>query len=593
MNTIFKFALLLFLSVSIIQAKQIDSFEKSSLHYFNGIYVLDLHGSREEMMFAHGYFANKNVVAKSSPIEFFASIMDQSLVSRVGSFGGAVASRVVGQLLTAKLSKEDDKAYRAFALGYGIPKEKVFKALMYPDFGEILASVNYAENKVSEKLPDLGCSTFVVPQSDQNPGLLFARNLEFGGVGIFDRYPAVVYLHSTDPDDIPYVQLTALGLPGTHTAYNQSGIMVSLHQLTINQYSLVGDLILAVVDEVARRAHTLEEAKAIIESKKFTTAWKLIVASEKQNSGFVAEVSPKGKYFNTINNLGVGETNHVSQELLKTDEFFTSYNYLNSSLNRKVTMTQALDASSVFSVDSALNLLGDRTNPTTHENSFISLSKFNNIMSVLFSTEKQELYFGVSSRINTKPSSGIYVRLPLAFNTNFSTYQALAIKPSKQYSAALLEVDHQIRGAMTESNQSGDLKLVSEYLKKAVLAYPVDTDLNNVYAAVLIKLHGYSEGKSVVYLEEATEILSRSKGIAQGKNQKAVLDILSARIAVLKGHLDDAKSIYEGIVPTTSAMKSAIAEDLKLIRSSKAQANILERSRKVKITLSDMDILDF
>jgi hypothetical protein len=301
-----------------VQAKKVDFFEKSSLYYFDGVYVLDLHGTREEMMFAHGYFAAKNVKALS-PIDYFSAVMDKQLNDKFGGLGPSVVGTSVGALLKQRMNVEDEKAFKAFAMGYGQPSAKVFKALYYPDFGEMLAAVMYGKNRTVSEMPDLGCSTFVVPRSNINPGMLFARNLEFGGVGSFDRYPAVVYLNSTDTNDQPYIQMTALGLPGTHTAYNKSGIMISLHQLTVNQYSPVGDLILNVVDEIARRAHTLEEAKKIINSKKFTTPWKLIVASEPQNSGFVAEVTAKGKYYQDMPAAGLGESNHVSEKTLKED----------------------------------------------------------------------------------------------------------------------------------------------------------------------------------------------------------------------------------------------------------------------------------
>ena len=82
MKNLMFLGLILCLGLSSVHAKQIDFFEKSTLHYYNGLYVLDLHGTREEMMFAHGYFAAKNIKTHS-PINFFAGVMDKALVEKL------------------------------------------------------------------------------------------------------------------------------------------------------------------------------------------------------------------------------------------------------------------------------------------------------------------------------------------------------------------------------------------------------------------------------------------------------------------------------------------------------------------------------
>jgi hypothetical protein len=592
MKLIYFWVLVALISLSTAQAKKIDSYEKSSLHYFDGVYVLDLHGTREEMMFAHGYFASKNV-KENSPLEFFANVMDKALADKMNSWGVSIVSRTLDVLLKMNLSDEDDKAYRAFAKGMGVPADKVFKALYYPDFGEMLASISFGKTKTFMDVPELGCSTFVVPKSSVNAGILFGRNLEFGGVGYFDRYPAVVYLHSSDPQDQPYIQMTALGIPGTHTSYNKSGMMFSLHQLTANQINPVGDLILNVMDELSRRARTLAEARALIESKKFTTPWKMIIASETEGSGFVVEVSPKGKYFFDMPTTGIGESNHVSAKEIKEDEFFATYNYLQSSVIRKAALHKALKAKSVVDVNPAIDLLGNRNHPVTSENSFIALSKFSNIMSVLMSEKEQKLFFGVARKINTKPSSDIYLQLPLSFGTDFSTYLPAITKPGVVYSAAVLEVDNQIRAAMLENSKNADLSIVAEHLRKAFELHGTDPNLNNVYAATLLKLYAVNEGKSEHYLTDAQNVLDRSKALVKGDHEKAVHSVLMARIHALKNNQNEAMQFYSRIAATTNRMKGTVEGDLSALKSDDFRKAILEKAGKTRVSLTDLDIVEF
>lgn len=594
MKNILLLGFVLCIGISSAQAAKIDSYEKSSLHYYNGLYVLDLHGTREEMMFAHGRFAAKQIKT-NSPIQYFAEVMDKALNEALkNKWGVGAVSHSLDLLLKVKMSREDDKAYRAFARGLGLPAKQIFKALYYPDVGEMLMSALYGKHDVMAEVPEFGCSSFVAPKSDHNPGLLFGRNLEFGGVGLFDRYPAVVYLNSTDPKDQPYIQMTALGLPGTHTAYNGSGVMISLHQITANQINPVGDLILNVVDEVARRARSLDEARQIIRSKNFTTAWKMIVASEKENSGFTVEVSPKGEFFQELEGAGLGESNHAIAKEIQANEFFGNYNYHQSSLLRKTTLHNALNANKVVDVVSAIDLLGQRSHPISGASSFISLSKFSNIMSVVISGKDQKLYYGLASRINTKPSSGVYVQLPLDFKTDFASYMPSIQRPSVVYDPAVLEVDHHIRAAMTEGSQKGDSNIIANHLKKAVESYSQDAGLNAVYAATLLKMYASSEGKTEQYLSDAQAVLERYKAVFTGDNDKAIHSYLLARIAVLKGDRRAADEHYKNVVPTTSQMKKSIEADWEIVlKSNEPRAAMLQKLKKIRVSLTDLDIVSF
>lgn len=580
-----------FLGLSIAAAKKVDSFEKSNLFYFDGVYVLDLHGTREEMMTAHGYFAKQNVKT-NSPLIYFSQVMDKSLDEKFNSLSSKVISKTLDVLLKMKMNDEDEKAYKAFATGLDIPATTVFKALYYPDFGEMLAAIQYSKNTTAMEIPELGCSTFVVPKTNENPGLLFGRNLEFGGVGFFDRYPAVIYYHSTDAKDQPYIQLTSLGVPGTHTAYNQSGLMFSLHQLTSNQISPVGDLILNIVDEAARRAKTLAEARSIIESKKITTPWKIIVASEKENAGFVVEVTPKGKYFVDMQDF-IAETNHANAKAIKADEFFVTHNYLQSTITRKTVLHNTLKAKSVVDVATAIDLLGSRNQKNSTENSFISLSKFSNIMSVLMSSKDRKVYFGVANRANTKPSSGAYVQFPLEFNVDFEKYKASAHRSTKVYATAVLDVDNYIRAAMLENSQNADLNIVVDYLRKAVDVYGTDPNLNHVYAGNLLKLYAIGEGKNEALLNEALSVIEKTKSLISNENEKSVNSFLMARVSMLKNKKDEADGYYKQVVPTTVRMKTGLDNDLKMLKSADFVSEALKRTKKLKVTLTDLDIVDF
>jgi hypothetical protein len=135
--------------------------------------------------------------------------------------------------------------------------------------------------------------------------------------------------------------------------------------------------------------------------------------------------------------------------------------------------------------------------------------------------------------------------------------------------------------------------VIASNLKKAVEAYSMDAGLNSVYAATLLKLYSATEGKSEPYLTEAQAVLERSKSVFKGENDKATHLLLLARIAVLKNNQNEAIELYKSIVPTSSQMKTAIVSDMKVLKSNGARKSVLEKSKKVKITLSDLDIVSF
>lgn len=575
------------------QAKQIDELRKSTLHYFNGLYVLDLHGSREEMNYAHGFFAMKHVAA-FSPVQYYSQAMDTSLKEKLNGGAASFVAKAMDILLKSKMDPADESAMNSFAQGMGVPQALVRKMMYYPDFSAMLAAHNYSSKSPFVSGADFSGSTILVSSSDKNPGVLFGRNLDGNGVGFFDRYPAIIYFNSTAAAEQNYIQVTSLGVLGAHTAYNQSGLMISLHSMSVNQVSVTGDLISNVVDEIARRAYSLEDAKEIIESKRFTTAWKIIIGSEKENSGFVAEVSPKAKHFYAMENGGIGDANQSLTPSFQKDEFAKTYNFQRSSMARKGVMQNAIEAGQLVGAESMIDLLRTRHNPGEGDYGFLSLSRLNNLMSVVISASEKKIYMAVANRADTKPSEGGYVQMPLEFGLSFLSFTPKVIRPASTISAQYQETENQIRAAMVVDNQNGSTEKVAGHLKKAIEYYSTDANLNNVYAATLLKLYSSAdEDKSEQYLTEAERVLGNNKNVIHIDNEKAVHDLLRARLSVLKNNNKEAIEIYKSMTPTSDRMKTALASEVKSLKSKSLRKVILEKSKKTNISLTDMDIIDF
>lgn len=132
--------------------------------------------------------------------------------------------------------------------------------------------------------PRLGCTSFVA----NGKSFFQGRNLDFPGVGYWDRFPTIQLIERND--SLRYLAFATAGVPfGGITGVNEAQIMVALHQHYSRSTSLSGQLPFAISERILMEAKTLKEAKAILLESKVAAAWAFVVSDGKTSESFLYE----------------------------------------------------------------------------------------------------------------------------------------------------------------------------------------------------------------------------------------------------------------------------------------------------------------
>jgi penicillin V acylase-like amidase (Ntn superfamily) len=152
-------------------------------------------------------------------------------------------------------------------------------ALTLPDLYPVLQTIMVKLNPQSflpVQLPKMGCSSFIY----QGDKFLYGRNLDFPGVGYWDKYPVIQLTERKNC--LRHIDFTTAGVPfGGITGINEAQISVSLHQHYGKNYDLTGVAPFVIGEEILDKAKTLNEAKDLIRARKIASCWAFLITDGK------------------------------------------------------------------------------------------------------------------------------------------------------------------------------------------------------------------------------------------------------------------------------------------------------------------------
>jgi Acyl-coenzyme A:6-aminopenicillanic acid acyl-transferase len=295
------------------------------------VYVLHLQGTREEMARQHGELLRDEIRKGVLPLmaNFLAQQLkgESDILSRIKSslvgMGLTGLSRYVARNAPAELRRELHKVAEAA----GMTRRDADMALAVPDtmmwvlgmtdrLWRLRMSVSPTPRKGGV---GFGCSGVVAqPSATADGHLLQARNLDYDGIGTFDKYPTVAFCKPVDGQ--AYVWIASAGVHSAAlTGMNESGIFLGSNTSPTTDVSLRGMPFLAVNDEVVRQATNLDEAVAILNRRTCVSGYNVVLSHGPSGESIVVEYS--------ANHLGIRKplggclaaTNHyLSQDTIPT-----------------------------------------------------------------------------------------------------------------------------------------------------------------------------------------------------------------------------------------------------------------------------------
>lgn len=212
------------------------------------------------------------------------------------------------------------------------------------------------------------CSSVAVwgaASSDQ--ALRHARNFDFPGAGVWERWPAVVFCAPDRGQRYGFVTTRGADTPGI-TGFNEAGLTITAHTRFHRDVRWSGAGIIDLTHDLVRRAESLDDALKIARERPAQSSWGIIVSSARERSAVVLEVTGRavepvrpreGEDF-------LLQTNRYATPSLKEHEVAPSVGHLANSDGRarviRARVERALDQGGL-TVEDLQGLLGAHDDP--------------------------------------------------------------------------------------------------------------------------------------------------------------------------------------------------------------------------------------
>lgn len=333
-----------------------------------------------------------------------------SLAEQEAGFAGRLAGlaynqvvRLLHRAMPTKLAEE----VNAMAQGMGIDPIVIRRGLSLPDTGVLLQGLGSLP--LLEFLPAAGCSSVAVRSK---AGFLWGRNLDFAGVGTFDRHPMLL---SIEPEpgsgELRHLVAGADGLLyGGITGVNEAGIAFAIHQNFSRDVGVYGVPMIMIGELVLRHAHNLDEAEEILRRHRPASIWTFVVADLNRREMMAVESSQRHFLPRRMEGNTFVQTNHNMHEESREWENGDT-GVIGNSAHRMKKAFEIVENEKSPGLETVARVLSYQENSHGYFSSYHDILKSETIQSVIFdATGQWTLYLSADE---APSSGGKYATFPL------------------------------------------------------------------------------------------------------------------------------------------------------------------------------------
>lgn len=351
--------------------------------------VLHLEGSIETIARAHGKLAASQPHGKDA-IHFYGNrlneYLENSYVLKGHPWWQALTKLVYRIFFRNSLLQNTPEryvnAYQELAKAMDEPVGTIWDALVLPDVALRLASLSFKGEIAPLFLPSFGCSSVI--WNTGSASVLHGRNLDYEGAGVWDANP--VMLHLIPDEGLAHVAITSLGIhtPG-FTAFNEAGLTLSIHQLTLTGTTTAGTPMPVITAEIIRNARTIDDAVTILKNFPRTAGWAYILSQGRDRA--VIETSEHELSIRRSSEPVFFQTNHVSSPALqRTQVYYSAGSWLDSQ-ERMQRLIAMAPKKQIGSPKALVEILRDRPRVVSG-----TIDKLDNIQSVIFDATRRTVW---------------------------------------------------------------------------------------------------------------------------------------------------------------------------------------------------------
>lgn len=271
--------------------------------------MVRLAGTQAEMGAQHGALVAGDAARL---FEFYKSMPERTLAGDLhgplGAIGRAAVRAIVG-VWQARLVRSRPTELAARSRAFADAVRAALPAMRIPaDALNAMATMDSLQNCVSlaarGKLgPFAGtlpraivaaapaCSSAMVwGNATQDGELMFGRNFDFPGVGVWDAAPSFVVCAPTGGQHYGFFATRGADAPVV-TVVNEAGLVIAPHTRWHRDVTFGGAMIVDVIHDIARRAETLDDAIRIARERPISSSWGVAIGSARERAAIVLEIA--------------------------------------------------------------------------------------------------------------------------------------------------------------------------------------------------------------------------------------------------------------------------------------------------------------
>jgi hypothetical protein len=275
------------------------------------LFLARLAGTQAEMGAQHGAMVADDAVRL---VEFYRTMPERALVGDLRGLAGKVGRTIARGLATAwqaRLAKDRPAeladrsrafAEAALATVTGAAPNPRDALLTFATMDSLQNCVSLlARTKVgpfanpaqaraaAAAIP--ACSS-VIAWGDATPDgeLVFSRNFDFPGIGVWDAGPAFVVCAPTGGQRYGFFATRGADTPVV-TCVNEAGLVIAPHTRWHVGVKFGGAMIVDLVHDIARRAESLDDAIRIARERHTSSTWGIAIGSAREKSALVLEIA--------------------------------------------------------------------------------------------------------------------------------------------------------------------------------------------------------------------------------------------------------------------------------------------------------------
>ncbi|HEX5062494.1 MAG TPA: carcinine hydrolase/isopenicillin-N N-acyltransferase family protein [Kofleriaceae bacterium] len=273
-------------------------------------FMARLAGTQAEMGTQHGHLVADDAVRL---VEFYRTMPERALVGDMQGIAGKIGRSVARGLATAwqaRLAKDRPaelaERSRAFmqavldsAPGAIAPRNALLTMATMDSLQNCVSLVARGKlgpfaNPLSPRAAAAAmpaCSTVIAWGAATHDGeLMFSRNFDFPGIGVWDAAPSFVVCAPTGGQRYGFFATRGADAPVV-TCVNEAGLVIAPHTRWHVGVKFGGAMIVDLIHDIARRAECLEDAIKIARERDTSSTWGIAVGSAREKSGLVLEIA--------------------------------------------------------------------------------------------------------------------------------------------------------------------------------------------------------------------------------------------------------------------------------------------------------------